>query len=590
MTGKSALKKLQLSLNEFRKLCILKGIYPREPRNRKRAQKGKAGIKTLYHVKDIQFLLHEPIVWKLRDYKIFARKVGRAKATRDFATMKRYLNNHPTIKLDHIVKERYPTFVDALRDLDDCLTLCFLFSTFPSMAHIPRDQSLLCRRLTVEFMHAIITAKALRKVFISIKGYYYQAELNGQTITWIVPHHFSFEPQSKAEVDFRVMSTFVEFYIYMLGFTNFRLYQSLNLYYPPKFNNSGNDEKALVDEETYVAERISALNVPLINLDPNAQTNDEEIDLDEFPTDADNNTIEEARAEAGKIKQLKTLFKGKKFFINREVPREPLVFVIRCFGGDVSWDKLSFVGATFDESDETIAYQIVDRPSMDKQYISRYYVQPQWIFDSVNARELLPVESYLMGAVLPPHLSPFNNGLDQVYMPPEERALVDPTYKLANLDEAEDSDEAEVEANEENEEVEDEAIMEESSEGEEEVEEEDEDDVTAVNERLKNKKNKDEVTEQTKQRLNKVKAMKVQSGAVYKEDPWAEAKQEYQEYRLREKMIPKKQKKLYNSMITARQDRKKAIWLLRKKRREHDETEKQTRKGARKAAKSINAE
>lgn len=77
--------------------------------------------------------------------------------------------------------------------------------------------------------------------------------------------------------------------------------------------------------------------------------------------------------EAEKIQQLKTLFKGKKIFINREVPREPLVFIIRCFGGEVSWDKLLFVGATFDEKDETITHQIVDRPSMDKQYMSRYH-------------------------------------------------------------------------------------------------------------------------------------------------------------------------------------------------------------------------
>ena len=32
------------------------------------------------------------------------------------------------------------------------------------------------------------------------------------------------------------MSTFVQFYIVMLGFVNFRLYHTLNLVYPPKFS------------------------------------------------------------------------------------------------------------------------------------------------------------------------------------------------------------------------------------------------------------------------------------------------------------------------------------------------------------------
>lgn len=211
----------------------------------------------------------------------------------------------------------------------------------------------------------------------------------------------------------------------MLGFVNFRLYHSLNLEYPPKLTEGVTDhEKILVDEEVYVSERVSTLNVPLIKVDDNPE---EEMSLDQFPNEQDPQKLEEARQEAEKVKKLKTLFKGLKFFINREVPREPLVFLIKCFGGEVSWDKMLFVGASFDENDESITHHIVDRPTMDKKFISRYYIQPQWIFDCVNLRTLLPVNKYLMGATLPPHLSPFiDKEKDQVYIPPEARAFNDP--------------------------------------------------------------------------------------------------------------------------------------------------------------------
>lgn len=396
-------------------------------------------------------------MWTLRKYKIFNRQSGRDRAIRDFRNLKRRLDKYPEMKIDHIVKERYPTFIDAIRDLDDCLTLLFLFSTFPSLHHIPRDQTAMCRRLSVEFMHFIISSQALRKVFVSIKGYYFQAEVKGEKVTWIVPHYYPFEKQPKEQVDFKVMSIFVEFYTIMLGFVNFRLYHGLNLCYPPQLPSALDaiSDASAADETLFVSERVAALNKPILRMggidagmddDPSVAAAD--LDL-ELLSGAEPNADQKIRAmqeESKKEMKLRTLFRGLKFFINREVPREPLVFVIRCFGGEVSWQGDLFPGATFPETDESITHQIVDRPSTDKQYISRDYIQPQWVFDSVNQRALLPTNKYFIGVPLPPHLSPFASGEGDKYVPPEERALKDPVGVVEgeeDEEEEEDDDEEE---------------------------------------------------------------------------------------------------------------------------------------------------
>lgn len=334
------------------------------------------------------------------------------------------------MKIDHIVRERYPTFIDAVKDLDDCLTLLFLFSTFPSLRLIPREQSALCRRLTIEFLHYIIASQSLRKVFISIKGYYFQADIKGQKVTWIVPHYYPFKPHSKAEVDFKVMSIFVEFYTIMLGFVNFRLYHSINLAYPPQFPVGvlQDTENTLKDESSFVSDRIAALNFELMRTDKiQDDEGDNEIDMELLQQDGDSNRVIQIKQEAQANARLRSLFKGLKFFISREVPREPLVVLIRSFGGKVSWDRTIFSGAVYDENDETITHEIVDRPSLPQQYISRDYIQPQWVFDSVNQRKLLPTNKYFIGVPLPPHLSPFVDPKRESYIPPEEKELLDPS-------------------------------------------------------------------------------------------------------------------------------------------------------------------
>lgn len=100
------LKNAEILFNFFRRLCIMKGIYPREPKNRKKVNKGSTAYKTYYFVKDIQYIAHEPVLKKFREFKIFMRKLRRAMGRQEYGDAERLEENKPIYTLDHIVKER----------------------------------------------------------------------------------------------------------------------------------------------------------------------------------------------------------------------------------------------------------------------------------------------------------------------------------------------------------------------------------------------------------------------------------------------------------------------------------------------------
>ncbi|XP_055054425.2 pescadillo [Misgurnus anguillicaudatus] len=558
ITRNRARKKLSLSLADFRRLCILKGIYPHEPKHKKKVNKGSTAPRTFYLLKDIRFLLHEPIVGKFREYKIFVRKLRKAYGKAEWSGVQRLKERKPCYKLDHIIKERYPTFIDALRDVDDSLSMCFLFSTFARTGKCHVQTIQLCRRLSVEWMNYIITSRSLRKVFLSIKGIYYQAEVLGQTITWIVPYQFAHDHPT--DVDYRVMATFTELYTTLLGFVNFRLYQTLNLLYPPKLDGQGEvglksecDEDYALDSESY-SEKLSALSASLARTVPTVE--EEEAALDHFPVEGEDLEKMEAREKAELERDTqKKLFEGLKIFLNREVPRESLAFVIRCFGGQVSWDKSLCIGSTYDVTDETITHHIVDRPSIDKQYINRYYIQPQWVYDSVNAKILLPVEDYFLGVTMPPHLSPFVEEKEGDYVPPEKIKLL----ALQRGEKSQDDDEEEEEDDEE-----------------EEDEEEEEDDQSEEDE------SEDEANlAKMEEMRSKGKSLpvKVTPGKVKPENRTRlEEEEKAEEKRLAIMMMKKKEKYLYDKIMFGKKRNIREANKLAAKRKAHDEASKADKK------------
>lgn len=397
----------------------------------------------------------------------------------------------PDMTLNHLVKERYPRFIDALRDLDDTLCMIHLFAALPSTGRIVSEVTLSCKKLAREWQYYIAKTRSLKKVFVSVKGVYYQAEVMGETITWIVPHPFT--QTLPKEVDFRVMLTFLEFYEVFFRFVLFKLYNTKNMNYPPiidaKLDKEGAYLLAMKTEALESAEQAQITNeedneaqeTESVEVDPSLQEKISTLDkvLDKFQEDDDDEedlpyglitkSLDLAFSDLQKVNKndednseeqltfyknsdetsaeskFQNLFSSYTFFINREVPLDWLQFIITSFGGTVGWDSpLSPIKV----DDSRITHQIIDRP-IQAQIPGREYVQPQWVFDSVNAKVTLPTRLYAPGAALPPHLSPFVDDEKEGYVPrfkeevrklQKQAGVVEDDNKETAQDDAEDSE------------------------------------------------------------------------------------------------------------------------------------------------------
>jgi len=145
--------------------------------------------------------------------------------------------NKPKYTVDHILKERYPRFLDAVADLDDAMSLVTLFANLPKheLLNIKAETVGLCQRLVKEFYLYSAITQNLKKGFISIKGIYLTAELLGNEVTWLSP--FNYPQKMTFEVDYEIMQNFLELYTNLMKFVNMKLFKDIGMEYPPPLEN-----------------------------------------------------------------------------------------------------------------------------------------------------------------------------------------------------------------------------------------------------------------------------------------------------------------------------------------------------------------
>ena len=396
LTRTQSLRKLQLKLNEFRRLCILKGIFPKEP------PKFFKGVnKTYYLKKDINFLANEKLLNKFREIKTYQKKIKKAQKKGQKFDAKKLIENRPRYTLNHIIKERYPRFIDALQDIDDALCLIGIFANLPKfdLLKISAEKVNMSKRLLREFYLYTSINQNIKKGFISIKGIYLTCEIMGEEITWLNP--FSHPQKITYDIDYEIMNDFLELYISLMQFVNFKLFKDIGLDYPPPeenfdipffgFNSLNIKQLQEKAQEKKIGDETGEIKDPKEKV-----TNEVNIESKEW------NKITKITEED---KKLKNLFKNLIFFISREVPIEIFETVISSCGG--LYGDSSDTSA-FTEDDKRITHYIVDRPPNGiNMKPNKEYVQPQWIFDCLNKKMILPVSNYAPGKKLPPHLSPY---------------------------------------------------------------------------------------------------------------------------------------------------------------------------------------
>lgn len=327
------------------------------------------------------------------------------------------------------------------------------------MYNLPEGVVDTCARLKREWDEYIVRTKALNKTFLSIKGIYFQATIRRKDVTWLVPYPFT--QHVPHDVDFRIMSTFLELYTTLLSFVNFKLWSDLGESYPPNLDlaKTSSATASTSASSSTLSKKAVRKAVRAVEHEAQPVTEETQDDDDEKAVDAAT-AAEDASADfavdgskpgidtlplpsSESSEETRTLFRNCTVYLDRSTPLSLLSFILRSYGSfntRIGWDETLAPNSPLREDDARITHVIIDRPELDasKRREGRKYVQPQWVVDCANRGTLLPEDKYAIGATLPPHMSPFVEG--------------------EVIDEDEDAGEASASSDEEGEEAEEEQV------------------------------------------------------------------------------------------------------------------------------------
>lgn len=348
-----ATQKLKITPKQFERMVVLCSVYPIQATEKNCLDRVEGWY---YTVDDIKRIYYSDAYDVLLKNKYSEAK--REKYLRFNRQDKAQCFTEEEYGLVDLIRNKYANLGDSLSDLGTSLKNLY----FIKMLGI---EDVDC--VTGLFETFVLENKLLGNAFLSRKGVFYSFDVEKIRIVWSVPYpaaDFSEIIEEKLDIEEKIKTTGIKFL---------------------DFDSSSEEESA----ETHV--------------DPN-DPDKQDISLLRYaaPLLATHVklAVHKIRLLYGQnIVQKTGLFRARKVCVLiRSIPRE-IEFVLKNEGADL-------VGV--DDAEMVVA------ESVDGMKENVLYVQPQYVFDVLNANELLDHRPYLVGRDLPRHVSPFPDILESL--------------------------------------------------------------------------------------------------------------------------------------------------------------------------------
>ncbi|KAI5168575.1 pescadillo [Pancytospora epiphaga] len=354
ISRKLAVEKLKLTPKQFDRMVVLCSIYPIQAAGKNCLDKEEgwyysiADIKKIYYSDAYDVVLKNKYNSKKREGYL---KVGRLDKARCF--------EDEEFGLVDLVKNRYEKFGDSLADLGVSLRNLY----FMRMLEIGEAKEAL-----KEFEAFLIDNRLIEKAFLSLKGVFLSFTIERIRVVWSIPYpseNITDVVEEKQDIE----------KIIKFGALDFLDFDS----------SEGEEEE--IEEEVVDRNDPGKLDVSLLAYSAPLLTMHLRL------------VMAKLRSLYGQrlCRNGPGIFNNKRIHVEVRSIREQVELLIKNEGG---------VLVSHDEAEVVIAESIDGiRPSV-------LYIQPQYVFDALNAGMLISYDAYLVGKSLPAHKSPFPDILE----------------------------------------------------------------------------------------------------------------------------------------------------------------------------------